>query len=122
MFRWLGRRTAETVKASLGADNIRAIDSGANFFGLKSSGAGQIRGNGCLAATDDEILFRMWWPKKEIRIQRDRIASVASTKTHIGKSVGRPLLLVSFADEVGQEDSAAWLVADLESWLTILNG
>ena len=121
MLRWFGRRTADEVTASLGADNIRAIDSGANFFGLSSSGVRQVRGNGCLAATDDEILFRMWFPKKEIRIQRDRIASVGRAKSHLGKTVGRPLLLVSFADEVGQEDSAAWLVADLDSWLTILN-
>ena len=119
-FRRLQRRAAAEIRAELG-DRIVAIDERANFFGLGSSGAGQIRGNGCLAVTDDEILFRMWWPKKKIRIGRDRIASVGHTKSHLGKTVGRPLLLVSFAGDMGQEDSAAWLVTDLDSWLTILN-
>ena len=37
--------------------NIVANDSSALFFGVDSSGAAQLRGNGCLGASRDEVLF-----------------------------------------------------------------
>ena len=114
------RRAAQDVRSALGAKRILAIDERANFFGLESSGMSQIRGNGCLAATDDEALFHMWLPKKQIHISRGRITSVSRTNSHLRKTVGRPLLLVTFTNDEGHPDSAAWLVGDLEEWESAL--
>jgi hypothetical protein len=48
--------TDDEVLATLGGEpNILAMDDTADSFGVTSAGAGQIRGNGCLAATADGL-------------------------------------------------------------------
>ena len=113
---------AAEVRAELGDSEIVAIDESANCFGLESKGVTQIRGNGCLAATKDEVLFVMWIPRREIRIPRAWITSVERAKSHLTKSVGRPLLKVGYTNDQGQPDSVAWLVRDLPMWEAVLAG
>lgn len=95
------------------------VDDAANFFGLTSVGAIQARGNGCLVLTDDELAFAQWMPQRMIHVRLADILSVEETRSHLGKSVGRKLLLVRWRSESG-EDSAAWFVRDLEGWLASL--
>jgi hypothetical protein len=104
------------VRARLGESEIVAIDETANCFGLETKGVFQLRGNGCLAATNDELLFIMWLPRKEISIPRAWITAVERAKSHLGKRIFRPLLRVRFTDELGRSDSVAWLVRDLPAW------
>jgi hypothetical protein len=99
-----------------GHGELELVDDSANSFGVESRGAAQIRGNGCLGLTADEVLFVMWLPRRELRIPRERISVVERARSHLGKTVGRPLLRVRFADEVGRDDSVAWLVGDLPAW------
>ena len=120
MFKKTRERIAADVRARLGAERVLALEHGANCFGVESKGKWQIRGNGCLAATADEILFVMWFPRREIRIRRDRVTAVEHAKWHLGKSVGRTLLRVRFTNDDGQPDSVAWWVADLGRWETVL--
>ncbi len=100
----------------LGADRIVAIDEGANSFGVESRGPWQIRGNGCLAASDEEVVFVMWLPRRTLRFPRDRITGVERAWSHLGKTIGRPLLRVRFTGDDGQPDSVAWFVRDLPAW------
>ena len=113
--RWR-RRTAEQVRARLGESEIVAIDEMANCFGLETKGVFQLRGNGCLGATNDELLFIMWLPRKEISIPRPWITAVERAKSHLGKRIFTPLLRVRFTDELGRTDSVAWFVRDLPAW------
>ena len=115
-FRKKRKAVASAVRSELGESEIVAIDESANCFGLESKGATQIRGNGCLAATRDEILFVMWIPRREIRIPRAWITSVDQAKSHLGKTMGRPLLKVSYTTDQGQPESVAWFVRDLPAW------
>jgi hypothetical protein len=110
------KAVAALVRAELGESEIVAIDESANCFGLDSKGVTQIRGNGCLAVTKDELLFVMWIPRREIRIPRAWITSVETTKWHLGKTMGKPLLLVRFTDDQARADSVAWYVKDLPAW------
>ena len=76
MIGWLRRKrdeTAREVRDRLGEDAIVRIDDVARFFGLESASVFQIRGNGCLAATGDEILFVLWLPRQEVRIENDQL-------------------------------------------------
>lgn len=116
MFGWLRRRAAGAVRQLVGDGAIVAIDERANGFGVESAGALQVRGNGCLALTDDELVFVMWLPKRVLRIPRERITAVERTRWHLGKTMGRDLLRVRFTNERGEPDSAAWLVRDLPLW------
>ena len=116
------RRAVEAeVRAELGDSEIVAIDNRANCFGLESAGVMQIRGNGCLAATNDEVLFIMWIPRKEIRIPRAWITSVERAKSHLGKTVFRPLLKINYTDDQSGPESVAWLVRDLPAWEAALS-
>ncbi|HYH27368.1 MAG TPA: hypothetical protein VEA19_01170 [Actinomycetota bacterium] len=112
---------AAEVRAGLGVASILAIDERANGFGVESRGAFQIRGNGCLALTADELVFVLWLPRRELRIPRARITAVERTRWHLGKTVGRELLKVRFESEGGAPDSAAWLVRDLSLWEALLS-
>ncbi|MGH2722781.1 MAG: hypothetical protein ACRDI0_00685 [Actinomycetota bacterium] len=116
ILRKLRRGVAEEVRSEVGPRAILLIDDRANSLGLESRGALQIRGNGCLAATAEAILFRQWLPRKQIRIPRARIIAIERVRWHLGKSYGRPLLKVRFTSENGQPDSIAWYVRDLEAW------
>ncbi len=113
---WMRRRATRSVRQLVGEGSIVAIDDRANGFGVTSAGVVQIRGNGCLAASRDELVFVMWVPKRELRIPRARITGIERTRWHLGKTVGRELLLVRFTNERGEEDAAAWLVRDLPLW------
>lgn len=103
-------------------EKILIFDDMANFFGLESLGIWKVRGNGVLLLTDEELFFGMWKPKKELIIPVKFIMKIINPKSHMHKSVFRPLLKVIFTNETGNNDSAAWFVQDLNEWNEILNG
>ncbi len=56
----------------------------------------------------------MWKPKKELNIPVKSIIEVTNPKSHLHRSVFKPLLKVIFRNENGEKDSAAWYVRNLE--------
>jgi len=110
--------TDDDVLAALGGEpNILVMDDTADSLGVTSQGVGQIRGNGCLAATAEGLLFVQWAPRNRLWIPRARILKVGGSNAHLGKSTSNALLHVEFRTEAGLVDSAAWLVRDLPTWL-----
>lgn len=89
----------------------------ANLFGQKSRGIGQIRGNGHLAVTEDALLFSQIIPARVLEVPRAEITKVATADGYLGKTVGRELLVVTWAD-----DEAAWYVRDLADWVRQIEG
>ena len=63
----------------------------------------------------------MWKPKKELVIPIKSISDISNPKSHMHRSVFRPLLKVSFKNENGEYDSAAWYVKNLDKWNQVLN-
>ncbi len=114
----LKRVTARAVRARFGAE-IVMIDEAANCFGVESRGASQVRGNGCLVATRDRVVFVMWVPRRETTIERADILAVETPRAHLGKSRGVPLLKVIFRAN-GRQDSIAFAVRDLDGWVARL--
>ena len=108
------------VKERLGPDRVLLLEDGANSFGVESRGPWQIRGNGCLGASDEEILFIMWFPRREIHIRRERVTAVERARSHLGKTIFRDLLRVRYTNDDGVPDSAAWWVRDLVRWEEVL--
>ncbi len=109
------------IHDNLEEENILIFDDTVNFFGLESLGIWKTRGNGVLMLTEEELLFGMWKPKKELIIPVKSITKITNPKSHMHKSVFKPLLKVIFTNEKGNHDSAAWLVHDLNRWNEILN-
>jgi hypothetical protein len=116
---WLRRRTREHIRRKFAGKLIVRDSIGANFFGRLSVGMGQIRGNGVLVLTPDELYFMMFVPRREVTIPLDRITSVSTPRSHLGKTVGIKLLRVDFASESG-EDAVAWAVQRLGQWVADL--
>ena len=95
-------------------------ESDANSFGVESAGPWQVRGNGTLALTEEELLFAQWVPNRLLRIPRAAIVEVTTARAHLGKTMGRKLLKVAWANERGERDSIALWVRDLDGWLAAL--
>lgn len=92
----------------------------ANTFGVESLGKGQVRGTGTLALTADELLFAQWVPNRLLRISRAAITEVTTTRSWLGKTNFRQLLLVRWTTDAGADAIALW-VKDLESWIAALS-
>ena len=90
-------------------------------LGLESRGPKQVRGNGRLVLTNDELRFRMFVPDRETRIPLAAVTSVGSERTWLGKWVGRRLLRVRWTTADG-DDAMAWEVRDLDGWIAALGG
>jgi hypothetical protein len=101
--------------------NILLVDDISNFFGLESSGVWKVRGNGVLLLTEKQLFFGMWKPKKEISIPIESIIEVSNPKSHMHRSVLKPLLKVIFTSDNGEVDSVAWFVRKLDDWNKALN-
>jgi hypothetical protein len=112
-------RRARRLEAELPGDTLRKAN--AQGLGLESRGKGQVRGNGWLVLTDDELRFRQWVPNRETRIPRAAITAVETDRWWLGKSVGRKLLVVRWRTPEGGTDAMAWNVRDLDGWLDALH-
>lgn len=114
-----GPKLAQRVGEVYAPEAIVFSDSKASNFGLESKGSTQQRGNGSLVLTAKELHFFQLVPKSDFRIGLDKIKKVDTVRSHLGKTVGRKLLFVSFTGERG-EDSVAFSVSDIDAWLSKL--
>jgi hypothetical protein len=114
------RRVAAEAEAELGGEGRRSEH--VRGLGLESRGPRQVRGNGLLALTDDELVFRLLVPDRETRIPLAAVTSVGSERTWLGKWVGRRLLRVRWRTPEGADDAMAWEVRDLAGWIAALGG
>jgi hypothetical protein len=89
----------------------------ANFFGQQSHKSLQIRGNGVLILTQEELYFEMLHPKKVLQIPTSAIIKVEITKSFLHKSAFKKLLKIMFQNESGEEDAVAWWVSSLDEWI-----
>jgi hypothetical protein len=115
---FLGRRAHRRHLQDL---DLLLEEPGANSFGVESGGPWQVRGNGNLALTEDELLFAQWAPDRLLRIPRRSIVEASTADSHLGKRIGWPLLRVAWTAEDGSEDAVALWVRDPNRWLAELN-
>lgn len=116
-----GRLSRRARRHFEGLDLLRE-EQGANSLGVESAGKTQLRGNGNLALTEEELLFAQWIPNRVTRIPRASILEVRTAKSHLGKRLGRPLLKVVWTNERAEQDSIALWVRDLDGWVAALTG
>ena len=113
------KASAEKISARFGSEEVVRSDAMANFFGLESKGAAQVRGNGALVLTPTLLWFSRAGSSEPLEIPRAAIRDVDLVSSHLGKSIGRKLLHVRFETEQGS-DSVAWWTKDVEGWKEIL--
>ena len=120
MFKRIFKNRINEIHEKFDDKKILIADNMSNFFGLESAGVWKIRGNGVLLLTEEELFFGMWKPKKDLLIQVKSFIEVTNPKSHMHRSVSRPLLKISFKNQNGETDSAAWYVQNLDAWNEIL--
>ncbi len=120
LFRFLRERikkkSLEKLKRYYNLEDLLLYSLEANFFGQKSYGFRQIRGNGALALLHEKIHFFLLLPDREIIIPISKIISVNLKKSFLGKTVFKPLLHVEFLNENGDRDEVAWLLKNPDLW------
>ncbi|MCD6310653.1 MAG: hypothetical protein J7M18_08045 [Candidatus Eremiobacteraeota bacterium] len=115
IFGLVKKRLVTRIREKFGNKQVILHSIWANYLGRKSRGVTQIRGNGALVLTGDELWFLLAFPEKEISIPLKDIKSVSLVKSYLGRTVFRPLLHVVFEHD-GIEDSIAWALPEPEKW------
>lgn len=111
-----GRR----VEAGIAADQRVRQDLQALSFGLTSRGKLQSRGNGALVLTPTHLQWLQLVPHSaDLAIPLASITAVTTARSHLGKTIARPLLHVAFTVD-GASDSIAWYCPDVPGWITAL--
>ncbi len=121
MLKKIFKKRINEIHEKYNDQNVLLIDDISNFFGLESLGVWKVRGNGVLSLTEEDLFFGMWKPKKQLLIPTKSIIEISNPKSHMHRSVLRPLLKITFTNENGELDSAAWYVKKLDDWNHILN-
>ncbi|MCW8929980.1 MAG: hypothetical protein OQL19_07075 [Gammaproteobacteria bacterium] len=110
------RERREEVEERFLGQKIIQQHNFAHFYGRESIGHFQIRGNGILIMTANELYFLKALPKREIRVPLKSISKVSNPRSHLGKTNIAKLLRIDFIDE-GKPDAIAWMVgAEVEEW------
>jgi hypothetical protein len=102
----------------LGRDTIVAIEPRAVGFATDPEEAGGLRGQGCLAVNDEELLFVTTAGRKEFAIPRSSITSVECSGDP--RSPVKSTLMVTYTGDGGGEVTAGWRLPDMPDWLTAL--
>ena len=123
LLRW-ARRGLAAARANLtevAAGRTARRQSSAQSFGIRSKGAGQLRGAGYLALFDDELVFVQAIAGNHVRARRSDIAGVTTPRSFLGKTQGVKLLAVEWRTG-DATDQVALRVPDLDAWVEDLGG
>lgn len=114
--KWFLGKRVKRILDRFKSRRVLKTSTSADFFGQESLGIRQVRGNGVLILTEEELYFQMWVPNREFHIPVSSIVGVETPKSHLGKTKLKPLLKVIFKNRKNEIDSSAWLVKDLSVW------
>jgi hypothetical protein len=99
----------------LDRNRIRVIEPRAVGFASEPDEAGGLRGQGCLAVNDEELLFVTTAGQKEYAIARSAITGVDTSGDP--RSPLKATITVTYGDAEHGEVNASWRVPDVPDWL-----
>lgn len=102
----------------LGRERIQAIEPKAVGFATDPEDAGGLRGQGCLAVNDVELLFVTTGKQKEFAIPRSAISAIEPSGDP--RSPVKSTLEVVYKDSEHGDVRASWRLPDVPDWLTAL--
>jgi hypothetical protein len=103
------------IQENFDKEKIIGATTKANFFGERSKGGKQARGNGALVLTKDEVYFIRAVPFKEYVIPLQSIIEVSLPNSFNGKSIASKLLSIQYKTD-SKPDAMAWAIKNPESW------
>jgi len=121
IFRSTQKKLKNHILNKFNKDEVIGATTRANFFGFKSLGSMQIRGNGAIVLTNEFLYFIRATPFQEHIVPIKKIKQISLPKSFNGKSVFKQLLCIHYQND-GQEEAIAWAVKNPERWkVTIEN-
>lgn len=108
----------KVCKDALGADRIKVIEPRAVGFATDPEEAGGLRGQGCLAVTDTDLMFVTTAGQKQFRIPVSAVKAVDATGDP--RSDAKTMLTVSYADQEHGDVTASWRLVEVPVWLDAL--
>jgi hypothetical protein len=99
----------------LDRDSIRVIEPKAVGFASDPEEAGALRGQGCLAVNDEELLFVTTAGRREFSIPRSAITGVDTSGDP--RSPIKSTITVTYRDPGHGEVTASWRLPDGPEWL-----
>ncbi len=102
------------VASLLKDEQIVRSEVTAMSFGQESKGPLQVRGNGALVLTSDEIVFLRAVPEAELRIPLAKVTGLSFVRSHLGKATPFKLLKIEFDGDAGKDSIACMLRKPLE--------
>ena len=123
LLRWAqrGMAAARANLTAVAAGRTARRQSAGQSFGIRSKGAGQLRGAGYLALFDDELVFVQAIAKNQVRAKLSDIVGVTTPRSFLGKTQGVKLLAVEWRTG-DASDQVALRVPDLDAWVEDLGG
>lgn len=106
------------IEARLGELEVER-SSRANFYGVESRGARQVRALGTIALTPEAVVFLQLVPSGELVIPRAAITGTSTARGFLGKTQGRDLLVIEWTTGTGT-DRAAFDIPELDAWRSAL--
>jgi len=118
---WVRGAVRRSRRVLDGAVAGRAVVTAENALslGVASRGKRQLRGSGTLALCHDRVVFVQWVPSSVLEIPFADVTAVDTTRVHLGRSVGCPLLRIAWMTPDGG-DEIALQVRDVDRWLGVL--
>lgn len=92
----------------------------ANFSGLESKGPAQVRGNGFIALTEQDLRVTRVLPPAEWHIPFPQIKTVTLEPSFLGKRRTSQVLVISFESD-GQPDRLGVYVSDGPAWVEAIS-
>lgn len=117
----LVRRARTRAAAALAPLGAPTASIAATALGRTGEGTEALTGTGTLVLTPDELGFAQWRPERLLRIRRSDIVRTDTTREHLGKTMKHDVLRVTWRDG-SAEESVAFFVRDLDTWLAALDG
>jgi hypothetical protein len=97
---------------------IKVIEPRAVGFATDPEDAGGLRGQGCLAVNDTELVFVTTGSQKEFAIPLSAVTAVEPSGDP--RSPVKSTLMVTYTDAEHGNVSASWRLPDIPDWLTAL--
>lgn len=110
------KKLLQRIRQQFAGKRILKSDLNTVFLGQLSSGLAQIRGNGALILTKDQLCFLLAVPARDICIPLRKIKKISRQKSFLSKTIGKDLIVVEFESEKLADDQVAFAVKDLEEW------
>ncbi len=115
IFSYTRKKLKNHIQKKFDKEKIIMATTSANFFGEKSKGGKQIRGNGALVLTKGEVFFIRAVPFTEYIIPIESITEISTPTSFNGKTVFSKLLRIQYKTDSGS-DAMAWAIRNPNKW------